>query len=400
MRILLFDYSGHPFQVQLSRELARRGHEVTHSFSSVFQTPKGNLVRQPGDPAGFSTAPIATAKPFAKHSFVRRRRQEIEIGRRLAALIASLKPDVVISSNAPLDVQKIAQRATRRAGAGFVFWLQDIYSHAIADVLPAKVPVLGHVAAYAYTALEFRLLRRSDAVVAITADFEPLLIARRVASARIHTIENWAPLEDIAPMPRDNPWAQAHMSPAALRIVYSGTVGYKHNPALLLALARRLPQAHVHVFSEGPIVEELARQARAEGIANFGVAPWVPFADLPAMLGGADIVVALIEPEAGIYSVPSKVLTYLAVGRPILASVPKVNLAARLIDRIGAGLVAEPRDEAGFLAAAQTLGGDAGMRERMGAAGRAHALVAFDVGRIADRFEAILAPLARGKAAR
>ncbi len=31
MRILVHDYSGHPFQAQLSRELARRGHDVVHS---------------------------------------------------------------------------------------------------------------------------------------------------------------------------------------------------------------------------------------------------------------------------------------------------------------------------------------------------------------------------------
>jgi hypothetical protein len=36
MRILISDYSGHPFQVQLSRELARRGHGVTHSYSTGF----------------------------------------------------------------------------------------------------------------------------------------------------------------------------------------------------------------------------------------------------------------------------------------------------------------------------------------------------------------------------
>jgi len=30
MRIGIHDFSGHPFQVQLSRELASRGHEVVH----------------------------------------------------------------------------------------------------------------------------------------------------------------------------------------------------------------------------------------------------------------------------------------------------------------------------------------------------------------------------------
>ena len=46
MRILVHDYSGHPFQVQLSRELSRRGHDVTHSFSEVYVSGKGHLTAE------------------------------------------------------------------------------------------------------------------------------------------------------------------------------------------------------------------------------------------------------------------------------------------------------------------------------------------------------------------
>jgi colanic acid biosynthesis glycosyl transferase WcaI len=107
LRILVSDYSGHPFQVQLSRELARRGHEVTHTYSAGFQTPKGNLVVAGSDPAGFSIVAVRNSKPFAKDSFFERRQQEIEIGEELAKLAQRLRPDVVISSNAPLDTQRI-----------------------------------------------------------------------------------------------------------------------------------------------------------------------------------------------------------------------------------------------------------------------------------------------------
>jgi hypothetical protein len=103
MRILIFDYSGHPFQVQLSRELARRGHRVRHVFSAEFQTPKGNLAVQADDPDGFEIVPLRNSRPFAKGTFVRRRGQEIETGRLVAAQVRQFVPDVVVSSNAPLD---------------------------------------------------------------------------------------------------------------------------------------------------------------------------------------------------------------------------------------------------------------------------------------------------------
>jgi len=391
MRILVSDYSGHPFQVQLSRELARRGHSVTHAYSAGFQTPKGNLAVGEGDPPGFAIAPVSNSKPFAKASFFTRRRQEIEIGRKLADLVREFAPDVVISSNAPLDTQRLFQAAAKRSGAQFIFWLQDIYSEAISRVVPRKFPVVGVFVARWYRALEFRMLRASDRVVAITADFVPILEAKGVNPPRIAVIENWAPLDELPRHPRDNAWATANMPGKGTRIVYSGTLGYKHNPDLLMALARELPESHVHAFSQGEVAERLAADARAEGLDNLTVHPWVSFADLPLMLSGADVFVAVIEPEAGVYSVPSKVLTYLGIGRPILASVPLENLAARLIGENEAGYVSPPGEDPALIERAKELAADASLRARLGDNGRAYAERAFDVTSIATRFEDLFA---------
>ncbi len=395
MRILLSDYSGHPFQAQLSRELARRGHEVLHLHFAGFQTPKGNLIRSDNDPENFNIAPVNIKAAFRKGTFAKRRAQEIEVGHAMAAELRRFAPDVVISSNAPLDTQRIFQQAARQAGAVFLYWLQDIYSEAISRVVPRKLPVVGHAVAAFYRWMEFHMLRNSDGVVAITGDFVPILAARGVTANKISVVENWAPLNELPLSPRDNEWAAQNMIGQGVRFVYSGTLGYKHDPSLLLSLAQRLPQAHVHVFSEGKAATALASDAVNKRVLNLSVHTWVPFADLPKMLSGADVFVAMIEAEAGAYSVPSKILTYLTVGRPVLASVPHENLSSRLLLENEAGLVASPSDRAAFLRQAVKLAGDAELRQRMGENGRAYASRTFDINSIADRFEEILAPFSR-----
>jgi GDP-D-mannose 3',5'-epimerase len=80
---------------------------------------------------------------------------------------------------------------------------------------------------------------------------------------------------------------------------------------------------------------------------------------LPAVLGGADILIAMIEDDAGMFSVPSKVLTYFCCGRPVLAAVPRGNLARRLVEREHAGLGSDPGSDAQFIGNLRRLAEDA-----------------------------------------
>ena len=101
--------------------------------------------------------------------------------------------------------------------------------------------------------------------------------------------------------------------------------------------------------------------------------PFQPYVQLSDMLGAADVAIALLEPDAGVFSVPSKVLSYFSAGRAILAAMPAENLAARLIAREQAGVVVAPDDIEGFVAAAMKLRTGATSAGAMGLAGRNYA---------------------------
>jgi glycosyltransferase involved in cell wall biosynthesis len=393
MRILVHDYPGHAFPVQLSRALARRGHAVRHVAFPEFEAPKGPLARRADDPANFETEFLDLGEPFAKHSLLTRWRQERRLGELSARAIAAWKPEIVLAGNAPFDVQAGSHAGARACGAAFVYWLQDIVGIAIRRLLGRRLPLAGTLVGLAYEWRERRLLRASDAVVEITEDFRPLLEGWGVEGARIHTVENWAAREEIVFPPRDNAWAREHGLVGRTTFVYSGTLGLKHDPSLLADLARAQPGAQVVVVSEGRGADWLG--ANASGLANLRVLPFQPFARLGEVLASADVLVAVLEPDAGVFSVPSKVLTYLCAGRPLLLAVPPANLAARIVARAGAGLSADPRDRRGFLAAAAELAHDAPARAAMGAKALDYAAKTFDISAIAARFEAILAEAAR-----
>ena len=103
------------------------------------------------------------------------------------------------------------------------------------------------------------------------------------------------------------------------------------------------------------------------------------------------MLVALLEPDAGVFSVPSKVLTYHCAGRAMVAAVPAGNLSARLVLEAGSGHVVAPGDSAAFVAACERLLLDAGEAERLGENARRYAEQSFQIAAVADRFAIAIA---------
>jgi glycosyltransferase involved in cell wall biosynthesis len=391
MRILLHDYSGHPFQVELSRELSRRGHEVVHSYCDAYTSGKGHLRAEPGESLGFE--PIGVGMAIAKTSFGRRLLQELRLGVELVRQVRRLRPDVVMAANVPIPTLVILALVLRLSGTPWVLWHQDVQAVAIRSFAGSKLSRAFAVVATVIGIAEKWCARRAAAVVVIADSF--LDVHRRWGTAAKTTvIANWAPLEEIRPVTRTNDWSHEHGLDGVRTLLYSGTLGLKHNPALLVALARALTDAghpvQLVVVNEGP-AENVLRDEAARQDVPLLLLPFQPYERLSEVLGSGDVRVVLLEQDAGAFSVPSKTLSYLCAGRPVLGLMPAENLAATLVTR-AEGCVLPPRPES-LPAAAAWVAGVLDDRERstsLGKAARALAEKEFALARCADAFERIL----------
>lgn len=393
-RILIHDYSGHAFPVQLSRQLASNGHDVLHLYSSSFQTPHGKLAPQEDDAKTLRIESIDLGVPFAKYQFIKRRSQEIDYGKLLAKRIKAYKPDIVLSGNTPLDVQKYALQTSQKLDAKFFFWLQDVQGIAIKKILQQKMSFVGALIGQVYTNLEKRLLKQSDKVILISEDFEDVMEQWSVPKDKLEVIENWAPIEDIPVLDKDNSWSQEHNSADIFTFLYSGTMGLKHNPALLLEIALRYKDrddVHVIVVSEGLGADWLREQITAHDLTNLHVLGFQAIETLPKVLASSDVLIAILEPAAGIFSVPSKVLSYMCANRAILLAVPEENLVARLVKKHDMGLVVSPENTKEFVEAANHLLESRDNLETYGNNARAYAETTFDIQTITRRFEHLFA---------
>ena len=385
MRILIHDFGGYAFPLQLSRQLARRGHDVAHTYcASLTTTPPGVA----HDSESYVLKPLHTKRSFDKYNLIRRWHQEHEYGRLIRKTCRTFAPDVVLSGNAPLPAQHQLLKYCRRQNTSFVFWLQDLLGVAAVRILKSKHWILGATVGRYMESLERQMLRNSTAVVSICRDFVPMLKAMGVGKEQIHVIENWGLVPETTR--NDGDWVVSHGLDDRFVFLYTGTLSLKHNPDLLLQLAcATRSTAHVVVISQGMGADWLNVQKAELDLANLTILPYQDSGDLPSIYGAADVLMALLTRDAGVFSVPSKVLTYLCTARPVLAAMPSDNLASRILLRTGAGRVTPAGDAEAFVEQALQLMQDASARASMGAAARAYAEEHFDIEQITDRFESV-----------
>jgi glycosyltransferase involved in cell wall biosynthesis len=362
--LLISDFAGHPFTWELADALSARDRKVAYSYCAAVVTPKGSFE------GNTQVIPVGAGARFERYQPLRRVLSEVRYGMGLVRAVCSIRPTVHVLCNMPIISGLIASVGASLVGARTVVWFQDVQSGLASGSLSRRWMTI------AFSAAETLLLRCASGVIAISPELASEAERRGVRPDRVGVLPNWAPVEKMPTWDRDTPWLREQAIAARPLFVYSGTLGLKHDASLLVDLADAIHGlgGHVLVVSEGPGADWLDVVRTQEDVENISVLPYQPFDRLPEVLASADVLVVLLDPSAGRYSVPSKTLSYLCAGRAILASVPADNSIARLVrDESGAGVVVRPDERDAFLREAVALATDPGLRATLGEAGRQYA---------------------------
>jgi glycosyltransferase involved in cell wall biosynthesis len=269
-----------------------------------------------------------------------------------------------------------------------VHWVQDVYSEALAFFLRKKFRGAAKVLSLPFRFLEKTVASKSDGTVVIAPAFRTLLNSWGVPDSRITVVENWAPLNEVPLAGRKNAWGKAHALGEEPVLLYSGTLGLKHRPDLVYALAKEFERScKIVVITDGVGRNYLERMPK---LRNLLLLPFQPYEQLPQVLASADILIATLEADAGQFAVPSKILAYLCAERPILMAAPKENLASSILERSKGGVVVDPNDESAWISAARQLIANPQLRRHMAENARSYAERTFDIETIAATFEHVL----------
>ena len=337
MRIVVLDYSGHIPQADLARSLAKLGHSVRHMYCSDYVSGRGAVERELTDPKDLEFLNISIKKDFNRYNHIERLKHELAISKEFWAKIQEINPDHTIFSNVPLFAMSQLAKKMQDNNRPYLYWWQDVYSIAIGNAFK-KFGILAWPIRKYLISLEKNILRDSQSVVAISPNFESIFRSWKQDMKKFSIYPNWTPVNLF---PKKQPSTSNINRKLA---VYAGTLGLKHRPELLLYLADD-PEFNkiggvVVVVSEGYGREFLERAENKR--QNIELHDFMPITELGQLFADASALIAVLEPEASTFSVPSKIMSYLSAGKPIVASIDPNNASAKILKDIGAGIVIAP----------------------------------------------------------
>jgi glycosyltransferase involved in cell wall biosynthesis len=153
-------------------------------------------------------------------------------------------------------------------------------------------------------------------------------------------------------------------------ITFAGTHGIAQAlPSVLAAAQQTDAGVEYALVGEGPMKETLIEQAENRQLRNLQFHPQVPLEEIPPILSASDaLLVPLSAHPTFTDFVPSKMIDFMAAGRPILLSA--AGEAARILELAGAGIAVPPEDPQALAAAATWLAEHPREAAAMGARGR------------------------------
>jgi glycosyltransferase involved in cell wall biosynthesis len=290
--------------------------------------------------------------------------------------------DVVLAVIPTLASAAVAAAFARRRKVPFLVLVQDITSSA-ASLLGRTGRILG----FAGLLVERWILVQSRAIAAITKEMSLALISQGAAPGRLRIVPNW-PLR--ASPELDSALARERSGyPAdAVVSVHAGNMGAKQGLEVVVDAARLAEErgSRVYFVLIGDGNQRSILQSRARDLRRIEFRPLLAQEDYDAALAGSDILLVTQRSSVLDMAFPSKLTSYLAAARPIIASVAPDSATAVELSRANCAVIVPPGDADALLTAAERIGSDPDAQVQMTRAARAYYLSELDAVVLRSRF--------------
>lgn len=261
-------------------------------------------------------------------------------------LLLERNPDVIISENWPLIATQFTMLVAWIRRTPVIYYVKDVYPEAAEEV---GVLRKGGFISGCLRRWDRLLCRRSTAIVAISESMRQVICGRGVPGEKVTVICDWIDAAAFAlPSGGGNAWRHEKGIPDSTFIaMFAGTIGLVSGADILIDVALALrdqPDFLLLCVGEGLLKDSMAEKARQYGLSNIRFLPFEPRERVVGMHASADLMLLTMQKGYPDVSVPSKLITYLASGKPVVCAVPPEAAVAQVVLGDDCGVVVPPGD--------------------------------------------------------
>jgi colanic acid biosynthesis glycosyl transferase WcaI len=275
--------------------------------------------------------------------------------------IARKRPDLLLVVSPPLGLAVNAILLSRLWRIPYVFDVEDLQPDSAAELnmLPSwALKFLYKVEKAAY--------RRAALVTTLTNGMRNQIVGKGIPPEKVELLEARVDdsLFDIGAS-EGSEFRQRYGLENKFLVTHSGNMGVKQGLDVIVdaAVLNRGDDSMQFLFvGDGAVCGRIKRRVAELELHNVRFLPLLEAKDFRGLLAASDICLLTQQKSVSEIAFPSKIVTYLAAGRPVIASVNPNCETAQTIRESGAGTIVAPEDGAALLAAIHEFRG-ADLRE-------------------------------------
>jgi glycosyltransferase involved in cell wall biosynthesis len=359
---------------ELAQGLTGQGHQV----SVITSMPKYNLIEGQCPPKklyrrtqedGVQVYRVRTL-PLHNVSHLKRGLAQLvlpAIFSFFSSFIGKIDLSIVYSPPLPLGLAACYLRVIK--GADYIFNVQDLFPQNAIDLGALKNPFL----IKAFRIIEKFIYHHARYITVHSSGNKEFIAETGITSDKISVIHNWVDPAVYDEISGKSPLDDGINLRGKFVILFAGVMSYAQDMDVIMETARLLLEYKNIVFllvGDGSQKPKIAEFKVKYGLSNIILHPFISLEEYPELVDLCDVGLVTLKRSMTTPVVPSKILGYMAAGKPVIGSLNKESEAIDIINAAGCGWAQEIKNPGDMRDAILKLYRDPKLRAKLGSNGR------------------------------